>query len=124
MGAGIVEVTVAKDYDVVLKDSAPAGLARGLSGIQKSLDQRVKRKQITPFERSRTMSRIMALSDDDANWPAVSWLHLVAAAFVLTPGTNGDTRTGAASALGDATESIPAHGCFLACTCSISRTSI
>lgn len=46
MGAGIVQVTVDKGYQVILKDTAEAGLMRGMGQIYTGLDTAVKRKKI------------------------------------------------------------------------------
>lgn len=49
MGAGIVQVSIDKGYDVVMKDTNDAGLYRGLNQIQKGLDAAVKRKRISTY---------------------------------------------------------------------------
>lgn len=49
MGAGIVQVSLDKGYDVVMKDTNKSGLYRGIGQIQKGLDSAVKRKRITRF---------------------------------------------------------------------------
>lgn len=49
MGAGIVQVTIDKGYDVIMKDTNEAGLSRGINQIQKGLDGAVKRKRISRF---------------------------------------------------------------------------
>lgn len=49
MGAGIVQVTIDKGYNVIMKDTNEAGLSRGISQIQKGLDGAVKRKRISRF---------------------------------------------------------------------------
>lgn len=49
MGAGIVQVSIDKGYDVVMKDTNQSGLYRGIGQIQKGLDGAVKRKRITRF---------------------------------------------------------------------------
>lgn len=47
MGSGIAQVSVDKGYQVILKDSNPLGLARGLGQIQTGLEGAVKRKKVT-----------------------------------------------------------------------------
>ncbi len=47
MGAGIVQVTVDKGYNVVLKDATEKGLARGHNQIHDGFARAVKRKRIT-----------------------------------------------------------------------------
>lgn len=49
MGAGIVQVSIDKGYDIVMKDTNQSGLYRGISQIQKGLDSAVKRKRISRF---------------------------------------------------------------------------
>jgi len=47
MGAGIVQVTVDKGYNVILKDATDKGLVRGNQQIHSGLVNAVKRKRIT-----------------------------------------------------------------------------
>jgi len=49
MGAGIVQVSIDKGFDVVMKDTNEIGLNRGINQIQKGLDGAVKRKRISRF---------------------------------------------------------------------------
>ena len=49
MGAGIVQVSIDKGFNVVMKDTNDAGLYRGINQIQKGLDGAVKRKRISKF---------------------------------------------------------------------------
>lgn len=49
MGAGIVQVSIDKGYDIVMKDTNQSGLYRGIGQIQKGLDGAVKRKRISRF---------------------------------------------------------------------------
>eukprot|EP01097_Dermamoeba_algensis_P003834 TRINITY_DN2603_c0_g1_i1.p1 TRINITY_DN2603_c0_g1~~TRINITY_DN2603_c0_g1_i1.p1 ORF type:complete len:784 (-),score=236.09 TRINITY_DN2603_c0_g1_i1:199-2280(-) len=68
MGAGITQVSVAKGYQVLLKDINHQGLGRGLAQINKNLDGRVKRKAMTAFEKDLTLSRVVPLTDDTPSW--------------------------------------------------------
>eukprot|EP00118_Oscarella_pearsei_P025298 m.307946 g.307946 ORF g.307946 m.307946 type:complete len:766 (+) comp43074_c0_seq1:86-2383(+) len=57
MGAGIAEVSVQKaGHDVILKDTAMNTLGRGVGQISKNLAKRVKKRQMTGFERDQIMS--------------------------------------------------------------------
>jgi enoyl-CoA hydratase/long-chain 3-hydroxyacyl-CoA dehydrogenase len=47
MGAGIVQVSINKGYNVILKDTTDTGLARGQNQIRTGLDKMVKRKRIS-----------------------------------------------------------------------------
>ncbi|KAJ3654495.1 hypothetical protein Zmor_013680 [Zophobas morio] len=63
MGSGIAQVSVDKGYQVILKDSNPLGLARGLGQIQTGLEGAVKRKKVTGLERDRFLSNLDATLD-------------------------------------------------------------
>ncbi|KAF6215035.1 hypothetical protein GE061_009784 [Apolygus lucorum] len=58
MGAGIVQVTVDKGINVILKDASQAGLNRGLVQITNGFDNAVKRKRISALERDRLLSNL------------------------------------------------------------------
>lgn len=58
MGAGIVQVSVDKGFEVVMKDTNQAGLYRGLGQIQKGLDTAVKRKKYSLLQRDRFLSQL------------------------------------------------------------------
>lgn len=58
MGAGIVQVTVDKGYNVVLKDTNDAGLNRGVGQIQKGFQTAVRRKRITSLQRDQIMANL------------------------------------------------------------------
>lgn len=47
MGAGIVQVSVNKGQNTILKDVSPAALARGQQQIEKGLKESVKKRKIT-----------------------------------------------------------------------------
>lgn len=63
MGAGIAQVTVDKGYNVILKDTNPAGLARGLGQVQSGLEGAVKRKKIIGLERDRFLAKLESTLD-------------------------------------------------------------
>uniref|UniRef100_U5EW00 Trifunctional enzyme subunit alpha, mitochondrial n=1 Tax=Corethrella appendiculata TaxID=1370023 RepID=U5EW00_9DIPT len=58
MGAGIVQVSIDKGYQVALKDTTDAGLARGIGQIQNGLKNSLKRKRITSLEKDKILSNL------------------------------------------------------------------
>ncbi|XP_020300144.1 trifunctional enzyme subunit alpha, mitochondrial isoform X1 [Pseudomyrmex gracilis] len=60
MGAGIVQVSIDKGYDVIMKDTNDAGLYRGMNQIQKGLEAAVKRKRISSIEKDKHLSHLDA----------------------------------------------------------------
>ncbi|EFN74066.1 Trifunctional enzyme subunit alpha, mitochondrial [Camponotus floridanus] len=60
MGAGIVQVSIDKGYDVIMKDTNQSGLYRGIGQIQKGLDSAVKRKRISSVEKDKYLSHLDA----------------------------------------------------------------
>lgn len=65
MGAGIVQVSVDKDYHVLMKDMSQQGLARGEEQIWSGLNKQTKRKKITTFERDLILSNLDPTLDYD-----------------------------------------------------------
>jgi enoyl-CoA hydratase/long-chain 3-hydroxyacyl-CoA dehydrogenase len=64
MGAGIAEVSIDKaGYDVLMKDTTEQGLTRGQDQIYKNLSGKVKRKQISGYERDQLLSKCTAQLD-------------------------------------------------------------
>ncbi len=63
MGAGIAYVTADAGIPVRLKDKDDAALGRGLKQIAGILDERVKRKRLTPREREEKMALITGTTD-------------------------------------------------------------
>jgi enoyl-CoA hydratase/long-chain 3-hydroxyacyl-CoA dehydrogenase len=68
MGAGVAEVAVGKGLTVVLKDANLDGLGRGLEQIDSAFRTKVKRRKMESFEKDKTMSRVIGVTDDDATW--------------------------------------------------------
>ncbi|XP_011877711.1 PREDICTED: trifunctional enzyme subunit alpha, mitochondrial [Vollenhovia emeryi] len=58
MGAGIVQVSIDKGFDVVMKDTSETGLYRGMNQIQKGLDRAVKRKRISSIQKDKYLSHL------------------------------------------------------------------
>ncbi|XP_036605453.1 trifunctional enzyme subunit alpha, mitochondrial [Trichosurus vulpecula] len=63
MGAGIAQVSVDKGLKTILKDTTIAGLARGQQQVFKGLDDKVKRKSLTSFERDSIYSNLTGQLD-------------------------------------------------------------
>lgn len=60
MGAGIVQVSIDKGYNVILKDTNDNGLYRGINQIQKGMDGAVKRKRMSSVEKDKYLSHLDA----------------------------------------------------------------
>ncbi|XP_059501667.1 trifunctional enzyme subunit alpha, mitochondrial-like isoform X2 [Stegostoma tigrinum] len=63
MGAGIAQVTIDKGILTVLKDTTMEGLDRGQQQIYKGLNDKVKRKNLTSFQRDRLLSHLIGQLD-------------------------------------------------------------
>ena len=63
MGAGIVQVSIDKGYDVVMKDTNETGLYRGVNQIQKAMDNAVKRKRYSSVEKDKYLAKLDATLD-------------------------------------------------------------
>lgn len=59
MGAGIVQVSIDKGYQVTMKDTHEAGLGRGIGQIQKGLENSIKRRRITSLERDKILANLI-----------------------------------------------------------------
>lgn len=68
MGAGITQVSIQSGHDVLLKDMDTKGISRGLSQIQKNLSTDLKKRKISLFDFNLMESRILPLTNNDANW--------------------------------------------------------
>ena len=55
-------------WQVLLKDRDVQGLSRGEAQLKRNLDTRVKKRQLTGFERDQLLSRVIGLTDADASW--------------------------------------------------------
>ena len=58
MGSGIASVSAANDMDVLLRDVSPEALGRGEKALWRELDEKVRKRILTPFQRDRVFSRI------------------------------------------------------------------
>ncbi|XP_078397568.1 trifunctional enzyme subunit alpha, mitochondrial-like [Cetorhinus maximus] len=63
MGAGVAQVTIDKGILAVLKDTTLEGLERGQQQVYKGLNDKVKRKNLTSFERDRIQSNLIGQLD-------------------------------------------------------------
>ncbi|GAB0094479.1 Enoyl-CoA hydratase [Sergentomyia squamirostris] len=66
MGAGIVQVSVDKGYNVVMKDTTDAGLNRGLGQIQTGFANAVKRKRMSSLESDKHLANLTSTLSYDA----------------------------------------------------------
>ncbi|MBA4135902.1 MAG: hypothetical protein C0518_01145 [Opitutus sp.] len=64
MGAGIAQWSAARGYPTILKDVAPAALAKGLKAAEKVFQDGVKKKKLTPAEATAGMDRITPVATD------------------------------------------------------------
>ncbi|CAK4169537.1 unnamed protein product [Aphanomyces euteiches] len=65
MGAGIAQVSAAKDIRVLLKDRDAASAAKGEDYVRKNMDDKVKKRRMTGYDRDVVLSNIVPLSDQD-----------------------------------------------------------
>ncbi|PKK17938.1 hydroxyacyl-CoA dehydrogenase/3-ketoacyl-CoA thiolase/enoyl-CoA hydratase (trifunctional protein), alpha subunit [Columba livia] len=63
MGAGIAQVSVDKGLKTILKDTAQKGLDRGQQQVFKGLNSKVKKKNLTSFERDSILSNLTGQLD-------------------------------------------------------------
>nr|XP_004663789.1 trifunctional enzyme subunit alpha, mitochondrial [Jaculus jaculus] len=63
MGAGIAQVSVDKGLTTLLKDTTVAGLSRGQQQVFKGLNDKVKKKALTSFERDSIFSNLIGQLD-------------------------------------------------------------
>ncbi|XP_062979754.1 trifunctional enzyme subunit alpha, mitochondrial [Elgaria multicarinata webbii] len=63
MGAGIAQVSVDKGLKTILKDTALEGLSRGQQQVYKGLNDKVKKKNLTSFQRDTILSNLTGQLD-------------------------------------------------------------
>jgi 3-hydroxyacyl-CoA dehydrogenase/enoyl-CoA hydratase/3-hydroxybutyryl-CoA epimerase len=63
MGGGIAYVSIQAGVPVRLKDKDDAGVGRGLKYVRQILDERVKKKQISPLERDQVFALLTGTTD-------------------------------------------------------------
>ncbi|XP_018119632.1 trifunctional enzyme subunit alpha, mitochondrial [Xenopus laevis] len=63
MGAGIAQVSVDKGLKTILKDTTVEGLGRGQQQVYKGLNDKVKKKSVTSFERDSIVSNMTGQLD-------------------------------------------------------------
>ncbi|XP_078069108.1 trifunctional enzyme subunit alpha, mitochondrial-like [Mustelus asterias] len=63
MGAGIAQVSIDKGILTVLKDTTLEGLERGQQQVYKGLNDKVKKRSLTSFERDRIQSNLIGQLD-------------------------------------------------------------
>ncbi|XP_066450509.1 trifunctional enzyme subunit alpha, mitochondrial [Eleutherodactylus coqui] len=63
MGAGIAQVSVDKGIKTILKDTTVEGLGRGQQQVFKGLNDKVKKRSVTSFERDSIMSNLTGQLD-------------------------------------------------------------
>jgi enoyl-CoA hydratase / long-chain 3-hydroxyacyl-CoA dehydrogenase len=66
MGAGIVQVTIDKGYQVIMKDTNSSGLGRGIGQVQTGLQGQIRRKRISALERDQILSNLTTTLSYDA----------------------------------------------------------
>jgi 3-hydroxybutyryl-CoA dehydrogenase len=66
MGRGIAHVAAASGFDVLLQDTSPDLVERGIDGVRRDLEQGIAKGKVTPAERDTILSRIRPAGDLDA----------------------------------------------------------
>jgi len=64
IGQGIAEVAARSQMEVFLREKYPEQLERGIAGIEKSLDDEIRKWGLTESEKRSIMSRIHTTADD------------------------------------------------------------
>ncbi|OQR87930.1 trifunctional enzyme subunit alpha, partial [Thraustotheca clavata] len=68
MGAGIAQVSASKGIRVLLKDRDAVAAAKGEDYVRKNLDDRVKKRRMTVYDRDTIMANVVPLHDQDDVW--------------------------------------------------------
>lgn len=68
MGAGIAQVSAAKDIRVLLKDRDLKGLSRGHAQISDNIGKKLKRRRMTKYAHDSMLSRVVGLTDEHPAW--------------------------------------------------------
>lgn len=68
MGAGIAQVSAQKGLKVLLKDRDAVSASKGEGYIASNLNERVKKRRMTNYEKDIIMSRVVPLSDANDVW--------------------------------------------------------
>ncbi|XP_007422413.1 trifunctional enzyme subunit alpha, mitochondrial [Python bivittatus] len=63
MGAGIAQVSVERGLKILMKDTTLDGLSRGQQQVYKGLNDKVKKKSLTSFERDKILSDLTGQLD-------------------------------------------------------------
>ncbi|XP_032071853.1 trifunctional enzyme subunit alpha, mitochondrial [Thamnophis elegans] len=63
MGAGIAQVSMEKGLKIIMKDTTLDGLSRGQQQVYKGLNDKVKKKSLTSFERDMLLSSLKGQLD-------------------------------------------------------------
>eukprot|EP01100_Stratorugosa_tubuloviscum_P011828 TRINITY_DN536_c0_g2_i1.p1 TRINITY_DN536_c0_g2~~TRINITY_DN536_c0_g2_i1.p1 ORF type:complete len:758 (-),score=393.72 TRINITY_DN536_c0_g2_i1:58-2331(-) len=73
MGAGIAQVSIERNFNVILYDRDNKGLFRGINQITKNFNSKVKRKSMLEAERERTLAKITGISGEENNTADKYW---------------------------------------------------
>ena len=112
MGSGIAFVTVGAGLPVRVREKDDAAAARALAAVRGHLDEKVKRRSLTPLERAATMRLLTATTD----WSGFEQLDLVIEAVFEDLGLKQEMVR--------AFEKVNPHGIFASNTSSIPITKI
>jgi enoyl-CoA hydratase/long-chain 3-hydroxyacyl-CoA dehydrogenase len=83
MGAGIAQVSAEKGLNVLLKDTSPEGLAKGVDYVGGNLAKKVKRRRMTDYTRNTITSKVLGYHDGPGGGGDAAWLRKAATADVV-----------------------------------------